>query len=81
MDSHTHAECASIWPGMCSKCALRLPSGLNGVLDAAKGDEEGISLGIDLVAAMVGERLTQEVPVVVKRHRVPVCAQFLEQLS
>jgi len=57
---------------------LRLGRGQHGILGTAEGHEEGVALGVDLLAAVGDERLAQD-PLVLREHVAVFLAQPLEQ--
>jgi hypothetical protein len=60
MEAHADAQLASLWPRMFGEGALSSDGGLQCPSGGAEGDEEGVSLGVDLDAAVGGERVTQD---------------------
>jgi hypothetical protein len=60
MDAHAHAQLASRRPGMFGEGALSSDRGQQCLSGGGKGDEEGVSLGVDLDAGVGGEGLSQE---------------------
>ncbi len=59
MDAHADAQLASL-SGMFGEGALSSDRGFAVPLGGTEGDEEGVSLGVDLDAAVGGERVAQD---------------------
>ena len=72
MQPHAHADRPA------GKCALAVGGGGNGVRRAGEGDEEGITLRVDLDAVVLGKRRAESPPVLVQRLPVAV-AELLQQ--
>jgi hypothetical protein len=53
----------------------------DGGLGASKRDEERVTLGVDLTAVVLAERLAQDSPMLVEGLPVQFAAQSLEQLG
>src|SRR5215467_9993333 len=77
---HAHAHGHTFRPGMSSEGALRLNDCQHRVSSTSKGDEEAITLGIDLVAIPLLEGGTQHLPAL-RQHTAIAVTQLLEQVS
>jgi hypothetical protein len=78
VNAHPHTQLAAAGPFMCGQRLLRVDSGADGVLRAAKRREERVALRVDLGAVVGCERVANDPLVVGERGRV-VVAQLSEQ--
>jgi hypothetical protein len=74
MEAHTDADRTA------AELVLGLGRGTHGPLCFRKRNEEGISLGVDLHAAVSVERVTQDTPVSGERSRIPLRAELVQEL-
>jgi hypothetical protein len=59
MDPHSHVQLGSVRPAVLGEGSLRVNGGTHRVLRTPEGDEEGVTLGVDLDAAVFGERFAE----------------------
>jgi hypothetical protein len=76
--SHPYSNVDLLRPQVFGDGPLRRQRCGDGVLRATKDDEEGVSLGIDLAAAVLGEERTEEVVMLPQQVRV-VLAETLQE--
>jgi hypothetical protein len=72
MDPDSHPHLGVFWPGVARDSALRVDGGGNRLLRSPEGDEERVSLGVDLVATRILEGAPEQALVVGHRVRVAV---------
>ena len=77
VDAHPHVDRGLSGHGWFAR-ALALDGGQDCVARAREGDEEGVALSVDFVAAMVGKCLAHE-PLVRYEHFVVPVAELLDQ--
>jgi hypothetical protein len=77
VDPHAHAERAPVGPCVLGEAALRRERGRHRVLCPTERDEERVPLRVDLVAAVFGERVTQDPLVIGERLAISVSSQLL----
>ncbi len=80
VDAHADTQLSVVGPRMLGEAELARDRAGDGVLGAPEGDEERVSLRVDLVAAVLGERLAEDPLVVGERPTVDVASQLFEQL-
>jgi hypothetical protein len=78
--AHADAQRRTCRPLVSVQRALGCGCGCNGVLGPLEGDEEGVALGVDLLASVLFEGRSQE-PVMVGTRFAVTLAQLLEQAS
>jgi hypothetical protein len=78
VDPDPHAHLDSLGPGVRSKRALGGRRRVDSILRPAKGDEERVTLAVDLLATVRGEGGAQEL-LVIGEHLPVTLAQPLEQ--
>jgi hypothetical protein len=61
VDAHADAQPDAVAPRVLLQCALSRERGLDGVLGATEGDEEGVALRVDLLPAGLLESPPQKV--------------------
>src|SRR6266849_9907622 len=79
MNAHAYTKLGAVGPDVLGKPALRCDRRRHRVLGATEGDEERVPLRVDLVAAVLGERLAQD-PLVIGERVAVAISQLLEQL-
>src|SRR5712691_9563917 len=70
--AHTYPQLSALGPRMSSKRPLGRYGSGSGVLRATEDHEEGVALGIDLLAVVLREGGTQESSVIGQNSAVPV---------
>ena len=78
VDPDSHPHLGVFGPGVARDRALRIDGGGDSLLRPAEGDEEGVSLGVDLVAARILEGAPKQALVVGHRLCVAVPEQTEE---
>ena len=77
---HPHPHLDTLCPpGGSGESLLRLSGGRDRIPRAGKGDEERIPFGVDLVAVVPSEDLTEKLPVVLQHLGVGLCPEPLQQ--
>src|SRR5947208_1853811 len=78
VQAHAHTTLHSVRPGVLGERALRRGCGQRRVRRPPKGDEEGVALRVDLLAAVLFECCAQN-PTVLGQHLAVTVSQLLQQ--